>query len=95
MLHTAESLNVLAQGLSFLLGEQMKITLLAMRLVSACEGTDKLMAQISPRGYGVVRQVHELGPDVGLEYQREVVGKDLVVPSPSSLHRNGVNAKEL
>ena len=51
VLHTAESLNVLAQGLSFLLGEQMKVTLLAMRLVSACEGTDELMAQISPRGY--------------------------------------------
>ena len=44
MLYAAESLNVLVQGLSFLLGEQMKITLLAMRLVSACEGADKLMA---------------------------------------------------
>ena len=44
VLHTAESLNVLAQGLSFLLGEQMKITLLAMRLVAACKGADKLMA---------------------------------------------------
>ena len=44
MLHTAESLNVLAQGLSFLLGEQVKVTLLAMRLVAACEGVDKLMA---------------------------------------------------
>ena len=95
VLHTAESLNVLAQGLSFLLGEQMKITLLAMRLVSACEGADKLMAQISPRGYGVVRQVHEPGSDIGLEHQREVVGKDLVIPSPGSLHRNGVDAEEL
>ena len=44
VLYTAESLNVLAQGLSFLLGEQMKIALLAMRLVAACKGTDKLMA---------------------------------------------------
>ncbi len=44
VLYTAESLNILAQGLSFLLGEQMKITLLAMRLVSAGEGADKLMA---------------------------------------------------
>ena len=44
VLYTAESLNVLVQGLSFLLGEQMKVTLLAMRLVAACEGTDKLMA---------------------------------------------------
>src|SRR4051812_13103713 len=39
--------------------------------------------------------MHEPGPDVGLEYQREVVGKDLVVPSPGSLHRNGVDAEEL
>ena len=44
MLYTAESLNVLAQGLSFLLGEQMKVTLLAMGFVAACKGTDKLMA---------------------------------------------------
>ena len=44
VLYAAESLNVLAQGLSFLLGDQMKITLLAMRLVSAGEGADKLMA---------------------------------------------------
>ena len=43
-LHLAESLNVLAQGLSFLLGEQMKVTLLAMRFVVACKGADKLMA---------------------------------------------------
>lgn len=44
VLYTAESLNVLAQGLSFLLGEQMKIALLAMWLVAACKGADKLMA---------------------------------------------------
>ena len=43
VLYAAESLNVLAQGLSFLLGEQMKVTLLGMRLVAACEGADKLM----------------------------------------------------
>ena len=41
VLYAAESLNVLVQGLSFLLGEQMKVTLLAMRLVA---GADKLMA---------------------------------------------------
>ena len=85
VLHAAESLNVLAQGLSFLLGEQMKITLLAMRLVSTCKGADKLMAQISPGGYGVVRQMHEPGSDIGLEHQREVVGKDLIVPPPRQL----------
>ena len=44
VLYTAESLNVLAQGLSFLLGEQMKIAFLAMGLVAACKGADKLMA---------------------------------------------------
>ena len=44
VLYTAESLNVLAQWFSFLLGEQMKIALLAMRLVAACKGADKLMA---------------------------------------------------
>src|SRR3954471_2746056 len=54
-----------------------------------------MMAQVCPRGYGVVRQVHEPGSDVGLEYQQEVVGKDLVVSPPGSLHRNGVDAEEL
>ena len=44
VLYTAESLNVLAQGFSFLLGEQRKIALLAMRLVATCKGADKLMA---------------------------------------------------
>ena len=48
VLYAAESLNVLAQGLSFLLGEQMKIALLAIGLVAACEGADKLMAQVRP-----------------------------------------------
>src|SRR3954469_19501601 len=73
----------------------MKVARLAMRFVAACKGADKLMAQVWPGGYGVVRQVHEPGSDVGLEYQREVVGKDLVVSSPGSLHRNGVDAEEL
>ena len=39
--------------------------------------------------------MHEPGSDIGLEHQREVVGKDLVVSSPGSLHRNGVDAEEL
>src|SRR3954469_23133052 len=73
----------------------MKVARLAMRFVAACKGADKLMAQVCPGGYGAVRQVHEPGPDIGLEYQREVVGKDLVVPPPSGLHRNGVDAEEL
>ena len=95
VLYVAESLYVLVQGLSFLLGEQVKVTLLARRFVAACEGADKLMAQVSPGGYEVVRQVHEPGSDVGFEHQWEVVGKDLVVSPPSSLHRNGVDAEEL
>ena len=44
VLYEAESLNVLVQGLSFLLGEQMQVSFLAMRLVAACKGADKLMA---------------------------------------------------
>ena len=46
VLYTAESLNVFAQGLSFLLGEQMKVTLLAMRFVAVYKGANKLMAQV-------------------------------------------------
>ena len=49
VLYAAESLNVLAQGLSFLLGEQIKVALLAMRLVAACEGADKLIASMPKR----------------------------------------------
>ena len=50
VLYTAESLNILAQGLSFLLGEQMKVALLAMRLVAACKGADKLTLGLSTSG---------------------------------------------
>ena len=64
VLYTAESLNVLAQGLSFLLGEQMKIALLSMGLVAACEGTDKLMAQIRPRRDGIHWHVHQPRHDI-------------------------------
>ena len=39
--------------------------------------------------------MHEPGSDIGLEHQREVVGKDLVVPPPGSLHRDGLDAEEL
>ena len=44
VLYAAESPNVLAQGLPFLLGKQMKVALLAVRLVASCKGADKLMA---------------------------------------------------
>ena len=73
----------------------MQIALLAMGFVAACEGADKLMAQVRPRRDGVVRQVHEPRSDVGLEYQREVVGEDLLVAPSGSLHRDGVDAEEL
>ena len=39
--------------------------------------------------------MHEPGPDVGFEYQREVVAKDLLVSSPGSLHHDGVDAEKL
>src|SRR4051812_9906122 len=95
VVYTAESLDELAQRFSLLLDEQVKVARLAMGFVAAREGANKLMAQVCPRGYGVVRQVHEPGSDIGLEHQREVVGKDLVVSPPGSLHRNGVDAEEL
>ena len=44
VLYVAESLYVLVRGLPFLLGEQMKVALLATRLVAACKGADELMA---------------------------------------------------
>src|SRR3954469_2647021 len=95
VVYTAESLDELAQGFPFLLDEQMKVARLAMGFVAARKGANKLMAQVCPGGYGVIRQVHEPGSDVGLEYQREVVGKDLVVSPSGSLHRDGVDAEEL
>ena len=49
VLHPAESLDVLVQGLPFLLGNDMQITGLAMSLVASCEGANELMAQIRPR----------------------------------------------
>ena len=46
VLHPAESLDVLVQGLPFLLGNDMQITRLAMSLVASSEGTNKLVSQI-------------------------------------------------
>ena len=40
------SLDVLAQGFPFLLGNDMQITGLAMSLVASSEGANELMAQI-------------------------------------------------
>src|SRR3954464_8120103 len=76
VVYTAESLDELAQGLPFLLDEQMKVARLAMGFVASRKGANKLMAQVCPGGYGVIRQVHEPGSDVGFEYQRDVVGRD-------------------
>ena len=39
--------------------------------------------------------MHQPRHHIGLERQREVVGKHLVVVSPSGLHRDGVDAEEL
>ena len=39
--------------------------------------------------------MHEPRSDVGLEHQREVVGEDLLIAPPGSLHRDGVDAEEL
>ena len=73
----------------------MQSTGLAMSLVASGEGTNKLMAQIRPRRNGIRWQVHQPRHDIGFQGQREVIGKHLVVTSPSGLHLNGVDAKEL
>ena len=95
VLHPAEPLDVLAQGFPFLLGNDMQITGLAMSLVAYCKGANELMAQILPGRNGIHRQVHQPRHHIGLERQREIVGKHLVVASPSSLHHDGVDAEEL
>ena len=73
----------------------MQITGLAMSLVASCEGANEVMAQIRPRRNGIRRQVHQPRHNIGLQCQREVIGKHLVVASSSSLHRDGVDAEEL
>ena len=59
------------------------------------KGANKLMTQICPGRNGIFRQMHQPRPDIGLKYQQEVVGEYLVIASPGSLHRNGVDAEEL
>ena len=66
-----------------------------MSLMASSEGTNELMAQIRPRRNGIRRQVHQPRHDVGLQCQREVIGKHLVIASSGSLHRDGVDAEEL
>ena len=91
----AEPLYVLAQVFTFLLGNDMQITRLVVSLVASSEGTNELMTQVRPRRNGIYWQVHQPGHDVGLQCQREVIGKHLVVVSSSGLHRDGVDAEEL
>ena len=95
VLHPAEPLYVLAQVFTFLLGNDMQITRLAMSLVASGEGTNELMTQVRLRRNGIRRQVHQPRHDIGFQGQREVIGKHLVVASSSGLHRNGVDAEEL
>ena len=58
--HSAEPLDVLAQVFSFLLGDDMQITRLAMSLVASGKGANKLVAQIRPRRDGIHWQEHQL-----------------------------------
>ena len=95
VLHPTESLDLLVQGLPFLLGNDMQITGLAMSLVASREGANELMAQIRPGRNGIRRQVHQPRHNIGLERQREIIGKHLVVASSGRLHRDGVDAEEL
>ena len=81
VLHSAEPLDVLVQVFSFLLGDDMQITRLAMSLVASGKGASKLMTQIRPRRNGVHRQVHQPRHDIGFQGQREVIGKHLIVAS--------------
>ena len=39
--------------------------------------------------------MHQPRDDIGFQGQREVIGKHLVVASPSSLHGDGLDAEEL
>ena len=59
------------------------------------EGTNELMAQVSPSRDGVLRQVHQPRPHVWLECQREVIGEYLLIPSSGGLNNDGVDAQEL
>ena len=43
-----ESLQILAEGLSFFLLEKLQVTGSSWFLMDACEGANELMAQVSP-----------------------------------------------
>src|SRR3954466_1377241 len=93
-MHTAEVLDVLAQGFSFLLGQNVEIAILAVGFVAACEGANKLMAKICPRRNGTFRQVHKPRTNVRLKHEREVIRQYLLVAPPGSLHSDRVDAEE-
>jgi hypothetical protein len=93
--HTAEPLYVLAKVLSISLGDHLQIAGLTRELVATLVSANKMMAQIRPRRDGALRQVHQPRLEVGPKRQREVVGEHFLIPSPGSLHRDGVDAKEL
>ena len=84
VLHPAEALDILAQGLSFLLGQNVEIALLAVGFVAAREGANKLVAKILPRRNGAFRQVHKPRTNVRLKHQREVVRQYLLVAPPAA-----------
>ena len=53
-----ESLQILPEGLSFFLLEKLQVAGPAWLLMAASEGANELMAHVSPRRNGVLRQVH-------------------------------------
>ena len=53
---STEPLHVLPQSLSFLLREELQVTGPPWFLMAACEGANKLMAQVSPGRNGVLWQ---------------------------------------
>ena len=92
---SAESLQILAESLSFFLLEKLQVVGPSWFLMAAREGANELMAQVSPQRNGVLWQVHQPRPHIGLECQREVVGKYLLIYSSGSLHSDGIDAQEL
>ena len=95
VLYSAKPLNVHAETLAPLLGNDMQVACLAMGLVTSSKGAHKLMAQIRPGGNGVYRQVHQPRHGVGFKSQWKVVRKHLIIAGSSGLHRDGVDAEEL
>jgi hypothetical protein len=62
--YSTESLQILSQSLSFFLLEKLQITGLPWFLMATHEGTNELMAQVSPGRNGVLWQVHQPRPHI-------------------------------